>query len=61
MKIVQRFLGVILFAIGVVWFLQGMSVLPGSFMSGQRKWALIGAITAAVGAALWRSAIRRRR
>jgi hypothetical protein len=27
-------------------------VLPGSFMTGQTKWAVIGAITAAIGIAL---------
>ncbi|HEU4996742.1 MAG TPA: hypothetical protein VFT29_18125 [Gemmatimonadaceae bacterium] len=29
---------------GLVWFLQGISVLPGSFMTGQTKWAVIGAL-----------------
>lgn len=31
---------------GLVWFLQGINVLPGSFMTGQTKWAVIGALLA---------------
>lgn len=30
-------------AVGVVWLLQGIGVLPGSFMSNDPVWALIGA------------------
>ena len=49
MKSASTTLGLVLVAIGAVWFLQGIGVLPGSFMSGQTKWAVIGAVTAAVG------------
>jgi hypothetical protein len=45
-------IGTALVAIGGVWFLQGVGVLPGSFMTGQTKWAVIGGIAAVVGAAL---------
>jgi hypothetical protein len=38
--------------IGVIWILQGVNVLPGSFMTGHIQWAIYGAILAAVGAAL---------
>jgi hypothetical protein len=34
---------------GVVWFLQGINVLPGSFMTGQMKWAIYGGIAALAG------------
>jgi len=44
--------GLLLVLMGGVWILQGINVLPGSFMTGQTKWAVIGAITAAVGIAL---------
>jgi hypothetical protein len=44
-------LGVVLLLIGGVWLLQGIGVLPGSFMTGQTKWAVIGGITVAVGLA----------
>ena len=44
--------GVVLVLIGSVWILQGINVLPGSFMTGQTKWAVYGAITALIGVAL---------
>lgn len=28
--------------VGVIWFFQGIGVLPGSFMSGDPTWAYIG-------------------
>ena len=30
--------------VGWVWVLQGIGVLPGSFMSGQTVWAAIGVL-----------------
>ena len=45
-------IGYVLVAFGAIWFFQGIGVLPGSFMSGQPKWAVIGSITAVVGAGL---------
>lgn len=38
--------------VGGVWFLQGVGVLPGSFMTGQAFWAVVGAIFLAVGGLL---------
>jgi hypothetical protein len=60
MKIIQNVFGVLLLLIGGVWFLQGIGVLPGSFMSGQTKWAVYGGITALGGVALLVVANRRR-
>lgn len=45
-------LGVVFIIVGVVWFLQGVNVLPGSFMTGQTKWAIIGAVSFVIGVAL---------
>ena len=28
-----------LMLMGVIWFLQGVNILPGSFMTGQIQWA----------------------
>ena len=40
--------------VGCVWFLQGINVLPGSFMTGQTKWAVYGVLTLIIGLAmLW--------
>jgi hypothetical protein len=44
--------GLLLVLMGGVWILQGINVLPGSFMTGQTRWAVIGAICAAIGIAL---------
>ena len=49
MKSSLSIVGVLLIITGVVWFLQGVNVLPGSFMTGQTKWAVIGAICFVVG------------
>jgi hypothetical protein len=43
--------GLMIFA-GGVWFLQGIGVLPGSFMTGQTLWAVMGAALLAVGGLL---------
>lgn len=37
---------------GIVWILQGVGILPGSFMTGQTVWAVIGAVLLPVSAAL---------
>jgi hypothetical protein len=39
---------------GMVWILQGIGVLPGSFMTGDIVWAAIGAVLLFVsGLLLW--------
>jgi hypothetical protein len=39
---------------GGIWILQGIGVLPGSFMTGQIVWAAIGAVLLFVsGLLLW--------
>jgi hypothetical protein len=49
MKIVLNIVGVLLVLIGGIWFLQGVNVLPGSFMSGQMRWAVRGGILVIAG------------
>jgi len=49
MRIFLNILGFVLIAMGTIWILQGINVLPGSFMTGQIQWAYRGAIAAAVG------------
>ena len=60
MRIVLNIVGGLLTLMGVTWFLQGINVLPGSFMSGQTKWAVNGGIAAVVGLGLLVFANRRR-
>jgi hypothetical protein len=47
-----RVLAILLIAVGVIWILQGINVLPGSFMTGQIQWAYGGGIAAVVGVLL---------
>jgi hypothetical protein len=49
MRIIANILGVLLIAMGAIWILQGVNILPGSFMTGQIAWAWRGAAAAAVG------------
>jgi hypothetical protein len=49
MRIVLNIVGVVLLLIGSIWFLQGVNVLPGSFMTGQTRWAVRGGILAVAG------------
>ena len=41
--------GAIIALFGLIWFLQGAGVLPGSAMSGSQFWELAGAITFIMG------------
>jgi hypothetical protein len=60
MRISLNIVAVILLFFGVVWFLQGINVLPGSFMTGQIKWAIYGGIAFFVGVGLVIGANRKR-
>jgi hypothetical protein len=48
-------IGVLLVLVGAVWFLQGIDLLGGSFMSGQILWSVIGFPMIFVGALLIRA------
>ena len=49
MRTARRIIGAFFLLVGGVWFLQGINVIPGSFMTGETKWAIYGALTAIVG------------
>ncbi len=49
MRIALNVIAVPLMVVGAVWFLQGINVLPGSFMTGQTQWAIYGGVTFLVG------------
>jgi hypothetical protein len=59
-KIVVTVFGALVILMGVIWFLQGINILPGSFMTGQVRWAINGGIAILVGAALIAAANLRR-
>ena len=52
MKIVWNVVSVLLILAGGVWFLQGVDILPGSYMSGQSQWAIYGGLAILLGAGL---------
>ncbi len=51
---------VLLGVAGAVWVGQGMGVLPGSYMSGDRFWAVAGIVAIAAGIFLAWDTLRRR-
>ena len=61
MRTFANILGGLLILIGAVWVLQGVNILPGSFMTGQMHWAYRGAAAAVVGILLLVAANRKRR
>ncbi len=60
MTIALNIIGVLLVMLGGVWFLQGVNVLPGSFMTGQIRWAVYGGIAVVVGVMLLATAAWKR-
>jgi hypothetical protein len=50
---------ILLVLLGAIWILQGIDVLPGSFMTGQMQWAYRGGVCLLVGLALLVFARRR--
>ncbi len=49
MRITLIVISVLLLLTGAVWILQGINILPGSFMTGQIRWAYAGIVTALIG------------
>jgi hypothetical protein len=52
-KITIQVSSVLLFLTGFVFFLQGINVLPGSYMTGDPQWAINGGIMIAVAIGLF--------
>lgn len=52
MRIILTIIGVLLILFGGIWILQGINVLPGSFMTGEIQWAITGGIAVIVGIVL---------
>ena len=60
MRILMNVSGVLCLLVGCIWILQGINILPGSFMTGQTKWAIYGGLLVVAGIGLLISANRRR-
>ncbi|HET8670290.1 MAG TPA: hypothetical protein VFM05_06550 [Candidatus Saccharimonadales bacterium] len=55
MRIVLNIVGILVILAGGVFFLQGINVLPGSFMTGDTQWVINGGImiVIALGLLFW--------
>ena len=52
MRTASVVLGVVLVIVGLVWIGQGLNLIPGSFMTGNRMWFYTGLVMAVVGGVL---------
>jgi hypothetical protein len=52
MRVTLNIVASLVASAGAIWFLQGINVLPGSFMTGRIRWAVYGGIAFASGIAL---------
>ncbi len=53
MKLTLNILAALIFLAGLIWFLQGINVLPGSFMTGNPQWAINGALMMVLGGVIF--------
>ena len=53
MRLAVRIVAVLALLMGVVFFFQGIGIIPGSFMTGRSEWTVIGAALVAGAAALF--------
>ena len=60
MKTLLNIIGILVILAGGVFFLQGIDVLPGSFMTGDPLWAIRGGIMVIIGSGLllWTSRLK---
>jgi len=60
MKLTLTIIAVLLILAGIVFFLQGVNILPGSYMTGDPQWAVNGGVMTLLGMGLIFWANRRR-
>jgi hypothetical protein len=60
-RVVLVVVGVFAGLVGGVWIGQGLNLIPGSFMTGNRMWFYLGVLAAVVGVALIFLGLRPRR
>lgn len=60
MRLIRFVLALIVFAVGLLWTLQGAGLVGGSFMTGERQWLYTGILTLLIGVAglIWASRAR---
>lgn len=60
MRLSLNIIAILLLLAGGVFFLQGINILPGSYMTGDPQWAVNGGVIIAVGLGLLYLANRRK-
>jgi hypothetical protein len=60
MKITAQVFSVLLFLTGLVFFLQGINILPGSHMTGDPQWVINGGVIMLVAAGIFIWIFRRK-
>jgi len=60
MRAAGKVIGSLMVLGGGVWILQGINILPGSFMTGDPRWAVRGLVLAGLGVILFIGASWRR-
>jgi hypothetical protein len=60
-RVVMIILGVLLVLTGAVWIGQGLGLIPGSVMTGDRTWFYVGIVVGVAGAILLTFGVRRPR
>ena len=58
MRYVLLVVGGLMALVGGVWIVQGVGILPGSFMTGEPFWAIMGVLVLIAGALLILSGAR---
>ena len=48
-RIIKNLLALLVLAVGVLWALQGVGIVGGSFMTGQSQWLYAGIVAALIG------------
>ena len=61
MRILLNIIALLMIFCGGVFFLQGINIIPGSFMTGQMQWAVYGGIIIVGGVLLLMSANRQQK
>ena len=60
MKIASQVFSILLFLSGLVFFLQGINILPGSYMTGDPQWVINGGVIMFVALAVFIWMLRRK-
>lgn len=58
-RIVMIMIGAFAVVVGLIWIGQGLNLIPGSFMTGDRTWLVIGLVLFVAGVVVLVRALRR--